>query len=91
MLHPVWDGWQRRVLVVATRCEVEEAWYRAASVTGARLGPTGVWSTARVDSAAVKVGKVSWVASACLHSEGAAYKPQGGEIAACPRDWRMGS
>jgi len=36
--------------------------------------PTGVGSTARMDSTAGKVGKVSRVASALPHSEGAAYK-----------------
>ena len=44
-----------------------------------------------MDSAAAKVGKVSWVAEALPHSEGAAYKRQGREVAACLRDWRMGS
>ena len=53
--------------------------------------PTGVGSTARVDRTAGKVGKVSWVASALPYSEGAAYKRQGREVAACLRDWRMGS
>ena len=37
-------------------------------------GPTGVGSTARVDSTAMKVGKVWLVAEALPHSEGAAYK-----------------
>src|SRR5207253_10961273 len=32
-----------------------------------------------------KVGKVSWVASALPYSEGAAYKRQGREVAACLR------
>ena len=62
-----------------------------ANTTGEHQGPAGVWSMARVDSTAAKVGKVSWVASALPHSEGAAYKQQGCEVAACPRDWRMGS
>ena len=53
--------------------------------------PTGVGSTAREDRTAGKVGKVSWDASALPHSEGAAYKRQSREVAACPRDWRMGS
>src|SRR5438552_13275956 len=44
-----------------------------------------------MDSATGKVGKVSWVASALPHSEGAAYKRQGREVAACLRGWRMGS
>ena len=39
----------------------------------------------------MKVGKVSWAAEACPHSEGAAYKRQGREVVACLRDWRMGS
>jgi hypothetical protein len=56
-----------------------------------RVGPTGVGSAARVESTAGKVGKVSRVASALPHSEGAAYKRQGREVAACLRDWRMGS
>ena len=43
--------------------------------TGRRRGPVGVGSVARADSTAVKVGKVSGVASACPHSEGAAYTP----------------
>src|SRR2546427_3883503 len=54
-------------------------------------GPTGVRSTARMDSAAGKVGKVSRVASALPHSEDAAYKRQGREVAACLRDWRIGA
>ena len=62
-----------------------------AYTTGERQGPTGVGSAARVDSTAVKVGKVSWAASAFPHSEGAAYKRPDREIAACRRDWRMGS
>src|SRR2546425_4446131 len=37
--------------------------------------PAGVGSMARVDSTAVKVGKVSRVAEACPHSEDAGYKP----------------
>ena len=53
--------------------------------------PTGVRSTARMDSAAGKVGKVSRVAEALPHSEGVAYKRHCREIAACLRDWRMGS
>ena len=44
-----------------------------------------------MDSATGKVGKVSRVAEALTHSEGAAYKRQGREVAACLRDWRMGS
>src|SRR5438552_5172132 len=43
-----------------------------------------------MDSATGKVGKVSRVAEALPHSEGAAYKRQGREVAACLRDWRMG-
>ena len=58
----------------------------APNTTGGCRGPAGVGSTARADSTAVKVGKVSWVASALPHSEGAAYKRQGREIAACLRD-----
>jgi hypothetical protein len=54
-------------------------------------GPTGVGSTARMDSVAGKVGKVSRVAEALPHSEGAGYKRLGREIPACPRDRRMGS
>jgi hypothetical protein len=61
---------------VATRYSLEEAWHRDTSTTGGWRGPTGVGSTARVESTAVKVGKVSWVASALPHSEGAAYKRQ---------------
>ena len=49
-------------------------------------GPTGVRSTARVESAAGKGGKVSRVAEALPHSEGAAYKRQDREVAACRRD-----
>ena len=44
-----------------------------------------------MDSTAAKVGKVSRVAEALPHSEGAAYKRPGREVAACLRDWRMGS
>ena len=47
-------------------------------------------STARMDSATGKVGKVSRVAEALPHSEGAGYKRPGREIPACPRDRRMG-
>jgi hypothetical protein len=47
---------------------------------------TGVRSTARVERAVAKVGKVSWVASALPHSEGATYKRQVREIVACLRD-----
>ena len=61
------------------------------SITGKAREPTGVGSAARVDSTAGKVGKVSWVAKALPHSEGAAYKRQGREVAACSRDRRMGS
>src|SRR5262249_53110678 len=59
--------------------------------TGGRTGPAGVGSMARVESTAAKAGKVSWVASALPHSEGATYKRQCREIVACPRDWRMGA
>jgi hypothetical protein len=62
-----------------------------AGVTGQHPGPTGVWSTARLDSTAVKVGKVPRVAEALPHSEGAAYNRPGRESAACLWDWRMGS
>ena len=84
---PVEDSWQRRILWVATRFATEVAWHRDAHEQrdGSR-GPTGVWSMARVDSAAVKVGKVSRVAEALPHSEGAAYKQQCCEIVACSRD-----
>ena len=58
---------------------------------GKAPGPAGVGSTARVDSTAAKVGKVSRVASALPHSEGVAYKQQSCEIITCLRDWRMGS
>ena len=61
------------------------------TATGQHHEPTGVWSMARVDSAAVKVGKVSRVAEALPHSEGATYKRQCREIVVCRRDWRMGS
>jgi hypothetical protein len=64
---------------------------RCARVTGQHLEPTGVWSTARLESTAAKVGKVPWVAEAHPHSEGAAYKRRGREVVACLRDWRMGS
>ena len=88
---PVGYCWQRRELWVATRYRNEEAWYRGPNTTGGCRGPAGVGSTARADSTAGKVGKVSWVASALPHSEGAAYKRQSREVAACLRDWRMGS
>ena len=78
-------------LWVATRFKFEGAWDLGANTTGWRPGPTGAESAARVESTAVKVGKVSWVASALPHSEGAAYKRQGRESVACLRDWRMGS
>ena len=50
------------------------------------MGPIGVRSTARVESTAVKVGKVSRVAEALPHGEGIASKPPGGEVAMCPRE-----
>jgi hypothetical protein len=78
-------------VVVATPYYEEEAWYRCSNTTGRGSGTTGVGSTARVERTVAKVGKVSWVASALPHSEGVAYKRQGREIAACLRDWRMGS
>jgi hypothetical protein len=56
------------------------------NTTGRRLGPTGVRSTARVDSTVAKGGKVSWVASALPHSEGVAYKRLVREVVACLRD-----
>jgi hypothetical protein len=62
-----------------------------ARATGQHLEPTGVWSTARLESTVAKVGKVPRVAEAHPHSEGAAYKRPGREIVACLRDWRMGS
>src|SRR5205814_1660525 len=68
-----------------------DACRRGPGRTGRGRGPAGVRSTARMDSATGKVGKVSWVAEALPHSEGAAYKRQGREVAACLRDWRMGS
>ena len=67
------------------------AWYLGVITTGWRLGPTGVGSMARVESTAVKGGKVSRVASALPHSEGAVYKRRVREVTACLRDWRMGS
>jgi len=73
---PVRDCWQRRTSWVATRYSIEEAWHRDTTTTGRWRGPTGVGSTARVDSTRGKVGKVSRVASALPHSEGAAYKRQ---------------
>ena len=88
----------RRVLLaeagrlgVATPYYEEEAWYRWSNTTGWTSGPPGVGSTARMDGTGAKVGKVSRVASALPHSEGAAYKQQSCEDAACLRDWRMGS
>lgn len=83
--------WQRRVIVVATPYYEEEAWHRCLQHNGREQRTTGVGSTARVERAVVKVGKVSWVASALPHSEGVAYKRQGREVATCLRDWRMGS
>ena len=52
---------------------------------------TGVGSAACTESTAAKVGKVPRVAEAFPHSEGAAYKRPGREVAACLWDWRMGS
>jgi hypothetical protein len=72
---PVEHCWQRRAFC---------GWRLSAKLRKPGIGPPrngrvarthGVGSTARVDSAAVKVGKVSRVASACPHSDGAAYKP----------------
>lgn len=68
-----------------------EAWHRCLEHNGREQRTTGVGSTARVERAVAKVGKVSWVALALPHSEGATYKRQCREIVACPRDWRMGS
>jgi hypothetical protein len=64
---------------------------RCVRATGQHLEPTGVWSTARLESTVAKVGKVPWVAEAHPHSEGATYKRPGREVVACLRDWRMGS
>src|SRR5262245_11217657 len=64
---------------------------RRTRATGQPLEPAGVWSTARLDSQAAKVGKVPRVAEACPHSEGVTYKRRCREIVACRRDWRMGS
>lgn len=90
--NPVRYCWQRRALVGGDSLIVRGSLVPdARKTTGERAGPTGVGLAARVDSTAVKVGKVSWVASAPPHSEGAAYKRHGREVAACPRDWRMGS
>ena len=89
---PVEYYWQRRAVV-----EGDSLIFRGslvpggATVTGRHPGSTGVGSAARGESTAAKVGKVSWVASALPHSEGVAYKRQGREVAACLRDWRMGS
>ena len=58
---------------------------------GKGSGPSGVGSMARGERAAVKVGKVSWVAEALPHSEGVTYKRRGREVVTCLRDWRMGS
>ena len=44
-----------------------------------------------MDSVAGNVGKVSPVAEALPHSEGAGYQRLGRENPACPRDRRMGS
>src|SRR5215510_5803803 len=55
--------WQRRALVGGDsgtkRGSLAPGCARA---TGRHLGPTGVWSTARLDSTAAKVGKVPRVA-----------------------------
>ena len=74
-----------------TRCLTEEIWNRGALEWEEGPGPNGVGSMARGERAAVKVGKVSRVAEALPHSEGVAYKRNPREMAACPRDWRMGS
>jgi len=77
---------------VATRGQSEQAWHQGAhEQRDKHLGPTGVWSTARLEGTAVKVGKVPRVAEALPHSEGAAYNRRGRESAACLWDWRMGS
>lgn len=76
---------------MATPYSEGEAWHRCLEHNGRGQRTTGVGSTARVESTVAKVGKVSWVASALPHSEGATYKRQGREIVACLRDWRMGS
>jgi hypothetical protein len=90
--NPVEHCWQRRALVGGDSLIVRGSLVPAACAQRERrAGPTGVGSAARVDSTAAKVGKVSWAASAFPHSEGAAYKRLGREVAACRRDWRMGS
>jgi hypothetical protein len=87
----------RRVLLAEAGSSGGDSFVRGGSLAsqfednGKGLRTTGVGSTARVESTVAKVGKVSWVASALPHSEGAAYKRQGREIVACLRDWRMGS
>jgi hypothetical protein len=89
---PVGYCWQRRVLVGDDSLIIRGSLVlRRQYTTGGRRGPAGVGLTAHGESTAAKVGKVSRVASALPHSEGVAYKRQGREVAACPRDWRMGS
>ena len=66
---------------MATRYKLEGAWHRGTSTTGGCSGPTGVGSTARVESTAAKVGKVSRVAEAprtakALRISGKAVKSQ---------------
>ena len=89
--NPVRHCWQRQALWVANRSQHEEVWHRGLSTTGGGREPTGVGSTARMDSAPGKVGKFSQVAEALPHGEGAGYKRQGREIPVCPRDRRMRS
>ena len=92
MYNPVEYCWQRRAFVGGDSLIVRGSLVPdACTQRERRVGPTGVGSAARVESTAVKVGKVSLVASALPHSEGAAYKQHGCEVAACRRDWRMGS
>ena len=84
--------WQRRALVGGdSGTKRGSLALRCARATGQHLEPTGVWSTARLERAVAKVGKVPWVAEAHPHSEGAAYKRRCREITACLRDWRMES
>jgi hypothetical protein len=90
------NGITRQILLaetawwVATRVIRRGSLESSCEYNGKTWRTAGVGSATCTESTVVKVGKVPRVASALPHSEGVAYK-QKSEIAACLRDWRMGS
>src|SRR6266446_9399953 len=71
---PVGDCWQRRAVVGRLGDRTRKPGIAAPAQREGSREPTGVRSTARMDSTVGKVGKVSWVAEAFKHSEDTAHK-----------------